>query len=178
MKKTVKLLALVLAVALLAVSLTACAGNTASQDQSTLESTASQLESDLSSAASELESAASQLTSEIVQSVDFTKPDVTIEYGDFDGIVSFTNDMLAGKYDGQVVRAEGISSKRMSNCALLEANAAGDEKRGFTWQLQDAPEMSAYPAEDAHVIITGIVVVGEYDVRYLMVPADQVQVVE
>lgn len=176
MKTLTKLLALCLAAALLALSLAACGGSNASSAPSSSEASTAQSSEDLGEP--------TESTGEVSQGedtsvpADYSNPDVTIAYGDFDGIVTFTDAMLAGQYDGQIIQVEGISSKRMSNCAILEANEAGDEKRGFTWQLEGAPEMSAYPADDTHVVITGQVVIGEYDVRFLQVPADQVKVVE
>ena len=110
--------------------------------------------------------------------VDYTAPDVTIEYGDFDGISAFAEALQGGSYDGQVVKVDGISSTRMSNCAIMEADADGSSKVGFTWQLEGKPELSEYPADGAHVVIVGVIVVGDYNVRYLEVPADQVTVLD
>ena len=180
MKNMTKLLALALAVALLAVSLAACGGGqNASSTPASSAAESSSAESSDSGLGETTTSSAGEVSTDTAVPADFSKPDVTIEYGDFDGIVDFTNAMLAGQYDGKIVKVEGINSKHMSNCGVLEPNAKGDEKRGFTWQLEGAPaDMSVYPADDARVILVGQVAVGEYDVRYLMVPADQVQVVE
>ena len=109
---------------------------------------------------------------------DYTSPAVSIEYGDYDGITAFAEAMQGGSYDGQVIKVDGINSKMVSTCSIMEANADGSAKKGFTWKLEGAPELSEYPADGAHVAIVGVVVVGDYNARYLEVPADQVTVLD
>ena len=109
--------------------------------------------------------------------VDYDKPDVTIEEGDYDGMKTCTDDMLAGKYDGKVVKVTGISTRSQLSVkgSIMQSNGSGS-KHGCTYMIKDAETIDAYPAEDATVELTGVVKIGEYDVRYLEVPQDKLTV--
>jgi|GEM_PF-6879987 len=107
---------------------------------------------------------------------DYSKIDITIEPDSGEEIVNFTNDMLAGKYDGKIVKCTGETGRRMFGNAMMQKQADGSS-RGFTWILSDTDSPDAYPPDDAVAEITGIVGIGEYDVRYLYVPAANVRII-
>ena len=108
---------------------------------------------------------------------DYSKIDIEIPADSGEKIVEFTNDMLAGKYDGKIVRCTGRTSRRMNGNAMMQEQPDGTS-RGFTWYLADnADNSDAYPPEDAVTEITGVVGIGDYDVRYLYVPSANVKIV-
>ena len=107
------------------------------------------------------------------KTADYSKVDITIPYDSGEEIVTFTNDMLAGKYDGKIVKCEGISARRMNGNAMMQVQPDGS-KRGFTWYIVDSTDPDDYPLDDSRCEITGIVGIGEYDVRYLYVLPENV----
>ncbi|MBQ3843250.1 MAG: hypothetical protein II820_11255 [Ruminiclostridium sp.] len=111
------------------------------------------------------------------KTADYSKIDVTIPFDSGEQIVNFTNDMLAGKYDGKIVKCEGIAQRRMTGNAMMQKQEDGSS-RGFTWILVDAADKNDYPPEDSHVEITGVVGIGEYDVRYLYVLPENVKIMD
>ena len=162
MKKVFKLLSIVVVLALSVGCFAACSGS-GNGDNTTA-----------ASGADTPTTAAAESGSEAAE-VDYTDIAATIEYGDYDGIVALTDEVLAGNYDGKVIKIDGDNSSRISNCAILEKGEDG-VSRGMTWALEGNPDLSEYPA-DGRVVIVGVVVVGDYDVRYLSVPAENVTVV-
>ena len=109
-------------------------------------------------------------------SADYSKIDIEILPDSGEEIVNFTNDMLAGLYDGKIVKCTGRTSRRMTGNAMMQEQPDGTF-RGFTWLLADTDDADAYPPDDATAEITGIVGTGEYGVRYLYVPSANVKTV-
>ena len=107
------------------------------------------------------------------KTADYSKIDIDIAYDSPDEIVQFTNDMLAGKYDGKVVRCDGETGRRMFGNAMMQKQADGSS-RGFTWYIVDSTDENDYPPDGARAQITGVVGIGEYDVRYLYVLQENV----
>ncbi len=176
MKKTEKinrkmLAALVSAAVICGAS--ACSSNetkSGGADSSTTAAPASQNESGSIAPDDAPASAASDIDP---KTADYSKVDVTIPFGSGSQIVDFTNDMQSGKYDGKIVKCEGITSRRMNGNAMMQVQDDGT-KRGFTWYIVDSTDANDYPPEDAQAEITGIVGKGEYDVRYLYVLPENV----
>ena len=110
------------------------------------------------------------------RAVDYSSPDITIEYDSGEKIVTFTDEMLAGQHDGKVVKCEGICSRRMNGCAMMQEQEDGTS-RGFTWYIVDSESADDYPPEDARTEITGVVGIGDYGVRYLYVLPENVNVI-
>ena len=154
MKKTVKILAALMAVALICAAFASCGGgdNTSSEKTS----------SDTSSA------------------VDTAKTDwskVDLEISDYAAMEDFRNKASEGAYDGKVVKFTGISEKLGSNCSIMEKNDEGTGI-GMTYKLTDAKD-SDYPADGAEVTLTGVVAVdSEYGSRYIEAPVDNIEVAE
>ncbi len=110
------------------------------------------------------------------RAVDYSSPDITIEFDSGDKIVTFTQEMLAGEHDGKVVKCDGISQRRMTGNAMMEKQEDGT-KFGFTWIIVDSEDPDDYPPDDARTEITGVVGIGDYGVRYLYVLPENVNVI-
>ncbi len=174
-KLTRKALAAFAAAALIAAG-SACSSNETKQGgaDSTTKAAESTAGTSASQDAGEITSAAETSQERIdPATIDVSNVDVTIPFGSGAQIVDFTNDMQAGKYDYKVVKCEGITSRRMTGNAMMQAQDDGT-KRGFTWILLDTMNPDDYPPEDAQVEITGVVGIGEYGVRYVYVLPENV----
>ena len=58
-------------------------------------------------------------------SADYSKIDIEILPDSGEEIVNFTNDMLAGLYDGKIVKCTGRTSRRMTGNAMMQAQDDG-----------------------------------------------------
>ena len=167
-----KIISLLLVTFMLMSSLAACGndgGNTNGGNSANNDNVQTQEQTQASEAAETAETAA------VIdpKTADYSKVDITIPFDSGEEIVKFTDDMLAGKYDGQIVKCEGITCRRMFGNAMMQKQADGSS-RGFTWYLVDAASEDDYPPEDSRVELTGIVGIGDYDVRYLYVLPENV----
>ncbi len=148
MKKFLRSAVIVIALALSAAVFGACGGDSSSQEQG-------------SSAQS---------------AIDYSKPDVTIEMDDFNGMKTFADEMLAGKHDDKVIKVDGTTTRSsMSVKASIMESDGGSQKIGVTYKIAGAESIDDYPAENAETTIAGVVKTDENGVRYISVPAENVE---
>lgn len=182
-----KKLVIALCAAVLAMGLAAC-GGTSSASSSTTSSAASDSVSSASAAASssaatessvsaaleaELEANEGHLTAE-----DLANVDITIEYGDFDGMSALAKDIQNYKDDGKVVQIDGVVLHFAEGMSynIVEVSADGKEKKGTSFIIQGAEE-SAYPSDGTHVKITGKVIEDGL-ARHILTLPEFVEVIE
>ena len=177
MKKFKRTLILAIVLTMGAVSLSAC---TKGNDSSTAGGESKTSSADSSESSESKESSAAESSAEAAESssegsidpktVDYSKVDIEIKYGDAEGMQKFSNEAASGKLDGKVVKVDGISAKRMSTCSIMEKNKETGVGYGLTYTLDGASSLSDYPADDARVEITGVIIqVNEYGVRNIYV---------
>lgn len=108
--------------------------------------------------------------------VDYSDIAVTIEDGDFDAMEDFIDNW--DNYNDKVIKITGTSVRRMSNCSIMEYDGEGTG-RGFSWEIIGGNFPDDYPAEDAKVTLVGVLTVtDEYGSKALMVPAENITVIE
>ncbi len=186
MKKRALILSLVLATSVTACCFTGCSNNSDSGSEQS--STASvnnpnvQSEDEDTENSEDINTQPSEEESESTDSVDpatvdYSKVDLTIEYGDYEAINTLMNEMQEGKYDGKVIKIDGISSKMVTSCSIMEDKGEG-EKIGVGYAIQGEENLDNYPTDGARVELVGVVVSNEYAVRSLSVPKDQLNVIK
>ena len=164
MKRMTRILSALLAVLLIGSVLASCSGGSDKTDSKKADEAA--------------ESKVDQTEAAQPAAVDYTDIALTIEDGDFDGIVKFLKAWESGQYDDKVIKVTGISERRVSNCTVIEKDGQGTG-RGFSWEIIDGKFPDDYPAEDAKVTLVGqLKVDNQYGARKLMVPAENVTVIE
>lgn len=167
MKRIISILALVLAVLMVCGAFAACSSDKKTDTASKADAAETQ--------AAETEADATEAPAE----VDYTDVALTIEDGDFDAMEAFLASWESGQYDGKVIKVTGISEQRMSNCTVIERNAEDNAGRGFSWEIVDGKFPDDYPADGAKVTLVGVMtIVNEYGARALMVPKENITVVE
>lgn len=182
-----KKLVIALCAAVLAMGLAACGGtsgasssavsdsaSSASAASSEAASSAAATESSVSAALeTELEANEGDLTAE-----DLANVDITIEYGDFDGMSALAKEIQNYQDDGKVLKIDGVVLHFAEGMSynIAEVSADGKEKKGTSFIIQGADE-SAYPADGTHVIITGMVVEDGL-ARHILTLPEFVEVVE
>lgn len=183
-----KKLVIALCAAVLAMGLAACTGtsgasSSAASDSassasaaasSETSSSASFNESSLSAALeTELEANEGNLTAE-----DLANVDITIEYGDFDGMEALAKDIQNFKADDKVVQIDGDVQHFAEGMSynIVESSPDGKEQKGTSFVIQGAEE-SAYPVEGTRVKITGMVVEDGL-ARHILTLPEFVEVIE
>lgn len=159
MKKLIKMIAVTAVLALAAVSLAACGGN--SNTQSKTESAASGTQSATESA-----------------SADLSKVDISIVEGDFAAMESFAKALQNGEYEGKVVKATGINSRSNfgAKASVMTDDGSG-KKIGTTYIITGVDSIDGYPENDAVIQITGVVTKSDNGIScHIEVPSDQVVV--
>lgn len=125
----------------------------------------------------ESSAASSQATGDSASKpVDYSNPSVTIKSGDYKGMKTFANEMLEGKHDGEVIKVDGISTR--SSLGVKGSILISDGKSskiGVTYKITGAESIEKYPAEDAEVVVTGVIMADENGIRYIEVPEDKVE---
>ena len=86
---------------------------------------------------------------------DLENVDVTIEYGDYDGMYDLSKSIQNGEMVGQVVQIEGDVSHPMSTYSIVQRNDEDSASIGTQFVIEGDAE---YPEDGAHVIITGKVI--------------------
>ena len=92
-----------------------------------------------------------------LNAADLAKVDVEIEYGDYDGMEKLSKAIQNGEMTGKVVKIDGIVMHPGTSYSIGQANASGSAKIGTQFDIADAAA-AYYPADKAHVVITGKVV--------------------
>ncbi|MBR3115688.1 hypothetical protein IKF30_00445 [Candidatus Saccharibacteria bacterium] len=88
--------------------------------------------------------------------MDFSNIDVTVEYGDYDGMYLLSKDIQNGEMLGKVVRIEGIVSHPMSKYSIVQEDGDGN-KIGTEFEIEGIDE-GEYPEDADRVLITGEIV--------------------
>ena len=159
-----KKLVIALCAAVLAMGLAAC-GGTSGASSSAASDSASSASAAASSAAATESSVSAALETELeanegdLTAEDLANVDITIEYGDFDGMSALAKEIQNYQDDGKVVQIDGdvLHFAEGMSYDIVEVSADGKEKKGTSFVIQGADE-SAYPADGTHVKITGMVV--------------------
>lgn len=109
---------------------------------------------------------------------DLANVDITIKYGDFDGMEALAKDIQNFKADDKVVQIDGNVQHFAEGMSynIVETSADGKEQKGTTFIIQGAAE-SAYPIDGAHVKITGKVVEDGL-ARHILTLPEFVEVIE
>ena len=109
---------------------------------------------------------------------DLANVDITIEYGDFDGMVALAKDIQNFKADDKVVQIDGevLHFAEGMSYNIVEPSADGKERRGTSFIIQGAEE-SAYPADGTHIKITGKVAEDGLS-RHILTLPEFVEVIE
>lgn len=90
------------------------------------------------------------------KTVDYSKVDMTIAFGDTNSINEIASNMWFGNYDGQVVKVEGYAEHLGSNWSIMEDNGDGS-KIGFDFVLVGSED---YPVDGSHVELLGVIAPG------------------
>lgn len=161
MKRFLKITAAISALALAAVAFSACGSESSSKALSSGESDES-VSTSVQSTDADLEVDPEE--------VDYSKPDLVINDGDFKAMETFLGEWETKKWDGKVIKVTGINARRMSNCTVREKNSEG-VGRGFSWEMINGVFPDDYPEDDAKVTLTGVLVYNDSTwSRKLMVP--------
>ena len=92
----------------------------------------------------------------VVSADDLKNVDETIAYGDFDAMKALSKAIQNGEKTGKVVKIDGIISHPGMSYSIAEQSADGTTKIGTIFTIEDGTDAD-YPADGAHVILTGIV---------------------
>ena len=145
MKK--KLMALILSAAASLTMIAGCGGKTENAQPAADSAPA---------AAAEEAPAQTEAAAEIdPKTVDYSKVDYTIEYGDSDTAKEIASNMWFGQYDGKVVKIDGIAEK-LGSWSIMEEAGEG-AKVGFGFELVDSED---YPADGTRVELVGVIAPG------------------
>lgn len=101
-----------------------------------------------------------------LSAADLANIDVTIEYGDYDGMEALSKSIQNGEMTGKVVKIDGVVMHPGSSYSIGQANESGSAKIGTQFDIVDAAA-AYYPADKDHVVITGKVV--EKEPLYYMI---------
>ena len=91
-----------------------------------------------------------------VSADDLKNVDETITYGDFDAMKALSKAIQNGEKTGKVVKIDGVISHPGMSYSIAEQSADGTTKIGTIFTIEDGTDAD-YPADGAHVILTGIV---------------------
>lgn len=87
---------------------------------------------------------------------DLKNIDETITFGDYEAQKTLSKAIQNGEKTGKVVKIEGLVNHIGSSYSIVQQSEDGTEKIGTTFTIEDGTE-SDYPADEAHIVITGIV---------------------
>jgi hypothetical protein len=90
------------------------------------------------------------------KTVDYSKVDVNVAFGDTNSINEIASNMWFGNYDGQVVKVEGYAEHLGSNWSIMEDKGDGS-KIGFNFVLVGSED---YPVDGSHVELLGVIAPG------------------
>ena len=159
MKKVLRIMAVVMALMLVGAVFASCGGS----------ATDSKAEGDNAETQAKAENAE--------QTPDFSNPEIKLSFGDYEGMETLMVEASEGKYDGKVVQIDGISAKYGSSYSVMERDEDAGASVGMTYKIKDAGD-DGYPADDARVVITGVIAEGEYGARFIEVLPENVVVSE
>lgn len=97
---------------------------------------------------------------------ELAKVDVTVEYGDYNGMQELSKAIQNGEMTGKVVKIDGIVMHPGTSYSIGQANETGSSKIGTQFDIVDTAAAD-YPADKDRVVITGKVV--EKEPLYYMI---------
>lgn len=86
----------------------------------------------------------------------YSTVDVSIEYGDYDGMAKLSKGIQNGEATGKTVKIEGTVSHPMSSYSVVQENESGNQKIGTRFIIDGASD-DDYPEDGDHIVITGTV---------------------
>ena len=86
------------------------------------------------------------------KTVDYSKVDMTVAFGDSKAASEIASNMWFGNYDGKVVKIEGYAEHLGSNWSIMEDEGAGS-KIGFNFVLVGSED---YPVDGSRVELLGV----------------------
>lgn len=89
--------------------------------------------------------------------VEYSKIDETIEFDDYDNMMTLSKSIQNGYSTGKVVKIEGLVSHPMSTYSVVQENEDGSKKIGTEFIIEGA-DSADYPADGSRIVITGEVV--------------------
>ena len=92
----------------------------------------------------------------IVVQMDYSKPDVVVEYGDYDTMRAQSKAIQNGEMLGKTVRIEGIVSHPMTKYSIVQEDEDGN-KIGTEFVIEGLDE-DEYPQDGERVVISGEVI--------------------
>ena len=174
MKTIFRAIAVMLVLAFTASVFAACGSHTESAAGSEGSETRAATISEAGSRATADESTASE-----ARRIDYSKPDITIEDGDYAAMEGLAKELQVGKNQGKVVKVTGISTRSRYGVkgSVLEDNGEG-RKIGTAYTIIGADSLEAYPENDAKVELTGVVRPEENGISCCIeVPRDKIRTV-
>ena len=88
--------------------------------------------------------------------VNFSAVDVTIAYGDYAGMETLAKDIQNGNATDKIVTIDGVCMHPGTSYSIGEPNEDGSKKIGTQFLIVGA-DPSIYPADEAHIGLTGVV---------------------
>lgn len=177
MKKSAKLVSLLLAVMMVMVAFAACTGSTQSDEPKTSEAANTEAANTQTEGTETTEGTenteAAPADYRDVTGVDFSNPTIVINANDYDSMSDFAKKMQNfGIEEGTIVEINGFEGASTMTHSICVPNAENNGSVGTTYEVVGDYE---YPAEDTPIHITGVVRMGEY-YRLIVVPADLIEV--
>lgn len=177
MKKSAKLVSLLLAVMMVMVAFAACTGSTQSDEPKTSEAANTEAANTQTEGTETTEGTenteAAPADYRDVTGVDFSNPTIVINANEYDSMSDFAKKMQNFEIEeGTIVEINGFEGASTMTHSIVVPNADNSESIGTTYEVVGDYE---YPAEDTPIHITGVVRMGEY-YRLIVVPADLIEV--
>ena len=92
----------------------------------------------------------------IVVQMDYSEPDVVVEYGDYDTMRTQSKAIQNGEMLGKTIRIEGIVSHPMTKYSIVQEDEDGN-KIGTEFVIEGLDE-DEYPQDGERVVISGEVI--------------------
>lgn len=92
----------------------------------------------------------------IIVQMDYSEPDVVVEYGDYDTMRTQSKAIQNGEMLGKTVRIEGIVSHPMTKYSIVQEDEDGN-KIGTEFVIEGLDE-DEYPQDGERVVISGEVI--------------------
>ena len=147
MKKIVKAMAVVMALALSVMVFAACGGNSDQPKEVAVKGDSS--------------AAGDNKATEAVSSndgVDYSKVDITVNDGDYAAMQEFATALQSGGNQGKVVKITGINSRSNFGAkASVMVSDGNSSKIGTTYKIVDVDSVDKYPENDSKIELTGVV---------------------
>ncbi len=91
-----------------------------------------------------------------VETTDYSTIDVSVEYGDYDGMYTLSKSIQNGEATGEIVMIDGVVSHPMTKYSIVEKGEDGN-KIGTEFVIEGIEE-DAYPEDGTRLVITGEVI--------------------